>query len=216
MSKFWGLATAAVILGAWSGSTVAYTLSTDVACDTAAAVFSPAYTDCVGAYVLGAGENDVTNGAADNIVNQLLNDADVFGAADWTFVAKQDDPADPNAFFEVSGIGGTSGEIEFNAFEFESAFGSKFLTDYDIAVSFKAANNFSIYYWQAPIGEETVEWTTDGTAQNVNNGNPKALLHASVYYRKQSGPENTVTEPTVLGLLGLGIAGIGLFKRRQS
>lgn len=71
MSKLWRLATVAVLASAWSVNASAYTLSTDVACDTAAAVFSPAYTDCVGAYVLGAGENDVTDGAADNIVNQL-------------------------------------------------------------------------------------------------------------------------------------------------
>lgn len=216
MSKLWRrLATVAVLASAWSVNASAYTLSTDVACDTAAAVFSPVYTDCVGAYVLGNGENDVTNGAADNIVNQLLNDIEVFGSDDWTFLDKQDTVVG-NSFFTVDGINSTSGDIEFDAASFNAAFGPDFLSDYDIAVSFKAAKNFSVYYWQAPIGEETVQWTTDGTAQNVNNGNPKDLSHASVYYRKKSGPDNTIPEPATLGLLGLGLAGIGLAKRRKS
>ena len=36
------------------------------------------------------GENDITDGDADNIVTTILNDDDLFGAEDWTFLGKDD------------------------------------------------------------------------------------------------------------------------------
>lgn len=213
MSKLWRLATVAVLASAWSVNASAYSLSSDIACDNASAVLDPVYTACVGAYVLGVGESDVTDGSAGDIVTDLLNPGDVFGSADWTFLGKQS-AVEESDYFEVSGIGSAEGEIEFEAFAFDAAFGPDFLTDYDIAVSFNAGDNFSVYYWAAPFDEERIEWNTGGVALSVG-GDPVALSQASVYYRKVSAPDSLLPEPAVLGLLGFGLAGIGVIKRRQ-
>ena len=58
---------------------------------------------CSGAYSLDPGENDITDGDADNIVTTILNDDDLFGAEDWTFLGKDD--GNGTDYFTVTGIG---------------------------------------------------------------------------------------------------------------
>jgi hypothetical protein len=198
-----------------------YTLTLDPKCNIAAAVFDPDYTDCSGAYLLGNGENDVTNGQADNIVNQLLNNnPGLFGDGDWTFLAKDDGKG--TTFFDVTGIGQTSGTIEFDVDAIENSvlFDPEFIENYDIAISFKAAKNFSIYYWQAPLNSTTISWTTDGTATN-DQDIAQGLSHASVYLRRRDdeggggNPTETPEPSTVLGLTAF-LGGAAVLRRRRS
>ena len=171
----------------------AYVLTMDPNCSVAAAVFNPDYDACVGAYLLGGGENDVTDGAADNIATIILNDNDVFGAADWTFLDKNDD------------VGGTSGTLSI------ADFGEGW--PIEIAISFKAARNFSIYYWSALAGPPgTIDWSTAGTATN-SSGIAQGLSHYSVFYRSTS---KKVPEPGTLALFGIGLMGLGLARRRAT
>ncbi|NET46472.1 hypothetical protein [Okeania sp. SIO2B3] len=194
-------------------ATQAFTLTEDPACNVAAAVFNPQYDDCKGAYELAGGENDVTDGGPNNIATQLLNNDDIFGTEDWTFLGKDD--GNGTSFFTVNGINSTSGEIVFDTAAIENVYGPTFTQNYDIAVSFKAAKNFSIYQWDAGLGTNTIDWTTDGTATN-KQGVTQGLSHASVYFRYKEivdPPRARVPEST--SMLTLGLIGGRMFLSRR-
>jgi hypothetical protein len=196
------LATGLAIIPTAFNPAGAYELTNNPNCDAAAAVFSPRYSDCVGAYELDRGENDVTNGDANNIVNTILNEDNVFGADDWTFGAKFDDSGYQgiNNLFALTGLNNTTGTITLNKTAIENILGPTF-EQYEIAISFKAAENFSIYKWDAPLGTNTINWSTAGTATN-NRGRPQALSHASLYVRKiDDTPVTEVPEPGAVGSL---------------
>jgi hypothetical protein len=208
------IATGLTVISGSATPAMAYALSSNPACNTAAAVFNPVYDACVGAYLLGTGENDVTDGDDDNIVNQLLNNdssvESLFGADDWTFLEKVDVGVNNGSYFDITSLNSnsTNGSIEFDVSAIEAAFGTSFLSDYEIAVSFKAATNFSIYQWDAPLGVDTIDWSTAGTATN-RRGNPQGLSHASVYFRRNDNTPDPVSTPEpgtagVMALLALG------------
>jgi hypothetical protein len=194
----------------------AYTLTENPNCDAAAAVFNPAYSDCVGAYELGKGENDVTDGDADNIVNKILNENDVFGADNWTFGAKFDGSGYQgiNGLFTLTGLDNIIGTITLNKKAIENILGPTF-EQYEIAISFKAARNFSIYKWDAPLSTNTINWSTAGTATN-NRGIPQGLSHASLYVRKiNDTPVTEVPEPGAAVSMVLALGAITFLKKTK-
>lgn len=183
-----GSAALATFTAAVTAPAQAATLTQNPNCTVA--VFSPTYTSCSGSYELGRGENDVTNGGDSNLVNQLLNVSDIFGQKEynWSFLSKTDTPS-----------GGISGIIDLADW---------LKTGYDVAISFKASDSFSIYWWSdAALSTDLITWSTAGTATN-NRGRVQNLSHYSVYYRP-------VPEP--LTLLGTAAAlGLGAVMRRRA
>lgn len=182
---------------------LAYEMSS-VSCTVA--VTQPMWDDCAGAFTLDKGENDVTNGDEFNIVTQILNEGG-FGGDGWEFGAKYDGQYEgDSSLFSVTGIDATSGVLNFS--------GSPLLDDlvsvYDLAISFKAGDSFSIYYWEAPLLSSTINWTTAGVAYGKEF--PKALSHVSVYLRGAT----EIPEPGTMALLVIGLFGLMMSRKKVS
>lgn len=168
---------------------------------------------CSGAYSLDPGENDITDGDADNIVTTILNDNDLFGAEDWTFLGK--DEGNGTDYFTVTGIGSTSGTISLNGTATFEDFGLPSQNGWDIAISFKAAGNFSLYQWSLDPSVTELSWTTEGTSTN-HRGNPRDLSHASIFIRGDVDTPVAVPEPATAALVGAFLIVVSLITRRSS
>ncbi|MBE9029988.1 PEP-CTERM sorting domain-containing protein [filamentous cyanobacterium LEGE 11480] len=192
----------------------AYQLNADLDCTDG---FITGYSKCSGAYKLGRGENDVTNGSATNIVTQILNEEDVFEVGgDWKFGNKFDgDLSSQNNDdgFSVAGLNTKSGSFSFSELD---------LAKTDLAISLKSAKGFSLYYVAAGsiTDPEAIQWNTAGTSVN-KKGNGKALSHISYYTRIIEAPAladqiRRVPEPaTISALLAVGTMAIMRQKRKQ-
>lgn len=207
------VATAGIALSASLAPAQAYSLSSSTACESG---LMTGYSDCSGSYQLEGGENDVTDGGADNIVSQLLNEEALFGNGDegWTFGAKYDGgwSGDNEAEMSVTGLGSTSGTFDFSNLD---------LATTDLAVSLKAAKGFSIYYIAAGsiMDASEISWSTDGTSTN-KKGVAQGLSHISYYTRiaesiePENPPVRKVPEPTALSAL-FAVGAAAVIRRKQ-
>ena len=194
------------------GIAMAAAPSAHAAPDCQAASFS--FTACSGSYELGRGQNDVTNGGANNLATQQLIDSEAFGSGTWDFGAKYDGNTTGNNHegFSVSGLGSTAGSFGFSDID---------LATTDLAISLKSAKGYSLYYFEAGsiTDASSIAWDTAGTSTN-RKGKAQALSHISYYTRITSIPAvkqvQKVPEPAAMsGLLAIGFAA-ALRKKRAA
>jgi hypothetical protein len=193
----------------------AYTLNSNLSCTKGTVTGA---SQCAGSYTLGAGENDVTNGAASNIATKLLNEnGGVFGGtSNWTFGNKYDgsfaNNSNTQSGFNVTGLNTTAGSF---------GLGNINLATTDLAVSLKSAKGFSLYYIKAGTitNPNQIAWNTFGTSVN-GKGAGQALSHISYFTRMVPTPPvrvRRVPEPAALSaLLAVGAAAIVRRKQRQA
>ncbi len=176
-------------------------------CNVAVDVFDPVYDNCAGSFAGNDGD-----------VLEALNTTQVFGdfflMGDWVDGGKIEEETPTNDYFSVA-VGGNQGTLTLNL--------EALLNDAidNIVLSFKAGNAYSLYQWYLPVadGEDgnpaTINWATSGVQVNVD-GSPLGLSHVSLFYRAgepEDPPE--VPEPATLALLGLGLAGLRIARKRS-
>lgn len=169
------------------------------------------FADCVGSFNLQSGQNDVTNGASNNLASQVLATGVFGGIKNWTFNEKinangSTTGTDPLGFNWANvGENQTSGQFNFSTFNSATT---------ALVISLKSARDFSIYY--IPVNAltgSTVNWNMLGVALNKNM-KPQALSHASVYFNTVAPPTPVPTPALLPGLIGIGLA--AMRKKKQS
>lgn len=158
-------------------------------------------TACAGAF----SGNDT---GAGNPLETLLDDglfASSVGTADWTLLAKSDEP---NTLFTADN-GSTTGNWSL----------SQALSSNTFVVSLKASNSYSAYLFKDYDFSQGLTGIFNTIGVSVNNrGNAQALSHASLFVSNIISNPNPQPVPEPATLLGLGLvaSGIVISRRRQS
>lgn len=182
---------------------------------------SAAFLSCVGdGYDISGKVSTATNctilgpldGAENDRLNPTLfvNDNSFFGISDWSFDGKWDSTnngfVDSSSLFDFTG-GGPSGTFSYEGplagitdlmFVFKDGSGTN-LVGYLVTTS---DGTYSTPFTQLPFplsGQSTV----------------KNVSHISVYYRNGDIPPSQIPEPGMLLLMGAGLMGLGLARRRK-
>jgi hypothetical protein len=153
---------------------------------------TPNATLAAGAYV----GNDVQG---DQLLN-ALNDDDLFGLLNWTYVGKTDD-------------------VNFGPFTSNPGTSSGVLTldspiDGPFAISLKASNSFSVYLFENHQDVTAIEFSTAGTSVN-GNGIAQNLSHSSLYLATRT--TQSLPEPPAVAvwtLMGVIVAGTTRVRKR--
>jgi len=181
------------------GIGIATLSSFGVACNDSATVGNvvgggtDAYDDCAGWF----------SGNINGNATELTDIAGFFGGAvaDWTYQGKSDDSSG-GPFTGNSGA--TSGTLTF-----DSAITS------DFVVGIKGGPSYSYYFFNANAsGIESIDFDTLGIVKGSGGAGP-GLSHMALYTKRSTG--TPVSDAgSALAMIGAGLVGIGLLRRRQS
>ncbi len=163
-------------------------------------------TDCAILGPLDGKKNDTLN------PTMLVNDEAFFGISDWLFDGKWNSSdtgfVDTSGLFDFTG-GGPSGSFSY--------VGGASIADIMFIFKDGAGTNL-VGYLVTQAGGNYATPFTNLPFPLSGNSTVKDTSHISVYYRNGEGgtPPSGVPEPGVLLLLGAGLMGLGLTRRRKS
>ncbi|MFV8572441.1 PEP-CTERM sorting domain-containing protein [Marinobacter sp. SBS5] len=129
-----------------------------------------------------------------NDSNQIDKDFSLFGMDGWMLAHKNDGPDGDGliSFTSAPDNGAKSGNWAIDT-----------LAGLDnIVITLKAGNGFGAFLLDLTVGDPLSGTWSSG----------KGLSHASIYYKGE--PTIKVPEPSILALMGLGLLGVGIARRR--
>lgn len=134
----------------------------------------------------------------------LVNDEAFFGITNWLFDGKWEGSSDGSSLFNFTG-GAQSG-----SFTYLGATGIS-----DIMLIFKSGKDTNLVGYRVPKDNGTYATPFTKPPFNLNGNTAKDVSHISVYYREGGTPPQQIPEPGVLLLMGAGLVGLGLARRRK-
>lgn len=188
---------------------------------TAAGTANAAFLSCVGdGYDISGKVSTATNctilsplnGAENDTLNPTLfvNDNSFFGISDWSFDGKWNSTV--NGFVDSSSLFDFTGGGPAGTFSYEGPLAG--ISDLMFVIKDGAGTNLVGYLVTASDGTYSTPFTNPPFPLS-GQSKVKDVSHISVYYREGGTPPSQIPEPGMLLLMGAGLMGLGLARRRK-